>query len=83
MSDLMLEKLIRFLKTALVGVRSSDALRDRLHHPDGLPDKRLSVLASEALDLLSDIRLELEPGHLILADHFMGMDHCHHANSRH
>lgn len=44
-----------------------------LHNTDQFPDKKVSLLANEALDLLSEIRLLLEPGHLILADHFLGM----------
>ncbi|KAI0402333.1 S-adenosyl-L-methionine-dependent methyltransferase [Xylaria palmicola] len=43
-----------------------------LHKTDDLPDRRLSSLASEALDLLSDIKIFLEPSQVVLADHFFG-----------
>lgn len=48
------------------------SLQTALHDTEKLPDQKLSLLASETLDLLSEIRLLLEPGHLILADHFLG-----------
>ena len=47
-------------------------LQEALHNPEKLPDKKVSSLAGEALDLLGDIDLILEPGQLILADHFLG-----------
>ncbi|KAF2729065.1 O-methyltransferase glim-like protein, partial [Polyplosphaeria fusca] len=37
-----------------------------------LPDKKIFGLASEALDILSEIQLSLEPAPQILADHFLG-----------
>jgi hypothetical protein len=66
--------LIASLKTTLEELRSDKTLHDTLHNPDSLPDKKIYTLASEALDLLSEVRLELEPSQLILADHFLGME---------
>ena len=43
-----------------------------LHDTDRLPSQKLSSLASQALDLLSEIRLSLEPAHVLLADQFLG-----------
>ena len=63
------------LKSALGQLNKDhgDSLNADLHDTDRLPDKKLSALASESLDLLSEIRLLLEPAHLILADHFLGI----------
>ena len=43
-----------------------------LHDPQQLPHKEISSLAANAVDLLGDIDILLEPGHTILADHFLG-----------
>ncbi|UKZ72394.1 hypothetical protein TrVFT333_000023 [Trichoderma virens FT-333] len=50
-----------------------DELQKRLHnHEEGvLPDKELGHLATESIDLLHSIEQMLEPGHLVLADHFL------------
>ncbi|KAI1435781.1 S-adenosyl-L-methionine-dependent methyltransferase [Xylaria sp. CBS 124048] len=50
----------------------NQSLNAALHDDSKLPDRKASLLAAEALDLLSEIRLLLEPGHLVLADHFLG-----------
>ncbi|KAL5364142.1 S-adenosyl-L-methionine-dependent methyltransferase [Aspergillus floccosus] len=51
-----------------------DELQRRLHdHAEGvLPDAKLATLANEAIDLLHSVEQMLEPGHLVLADHFLG-----------
>ncbi|KAF2014420.1 putative O-methyltransferase [Aaosphaeria arxii CBS 175.79] len=72
MADIILQKLIVDLKSALQGLRSDITLQKALHNENALPDKALSGLSSEALDLLSEARLELEPSQMVLADHFMG-----------
>ena len=70
-----LSTLIQHLKTSIQSL-TDDAvekeLRAVLHDPQQLPDKKIANLAAEAIDLLGDIDLLLEPGHLILADHFLG-----------
>jgi hypothetical protein len=50
-------------------------LLSTLHSAEKLPDWKSYKLASEALDLLKETQLILEPGHLILADHFLGTYH--------
>lgn len=52
---------------------SGKELRSALHDHDKLPDKRLSSLAHEAIDLLHETEQLLEPGPLVLADHFLGI----------
>lgn len=48
-------------------------LQRSLHNTDSLPDKNLLALVDSSLNLLSEVRYLLEPGHLILADHYLGM----------
>ncbi|KAJ5190076.1 hypothetical protein N7491_007884 [Penicillium cf. griseofulvum] len=52
----------------------NEELQARLHnHDEGvLPDKQLTALSSKSIDLLSAIEKLLEPGQLVLADHFLG-----------
>lgn len=73
MTEIVIQKLIADLKSALQDLRSDTTLQKSLHDANALPDKTLSTLSTEALNLLSDVRLELEPSQMILADHFMGM----------
>ncbi|PGH15387.1 hypothetical protein AJ80_05571 [Polytolypa hystricis UAMH7299] len=49
-------------------------LTSRLHNHDQgkLPEKELEKLATESINLLHSIEQMLEPGHLVLADHFLG-----------
>ena len=42
------------------------------HNKGALPDRELSQLADRSIDLLHEIEQKLEPGHLVLADHFLG-----------
>ena len=70
-----LSKLIQDLKLSVRSFEDEDVakeLKDVLHDPQQLPDKRTASLAAEAVDLLGDLDLVLEPGHIILADHFLG-----------
>ncbi|KAK8157443.1 O-methyltransferase-domain-containing protein [Phyllosticta citrichinensis] len=41
-----------------------------------LPDPELTKLANKSIDLLHEIEQMLEPGHLVLADHFLGYVHA-------
>jgi hypothetical protein len=47
-------------------------LESVLHDPDRLPDANGLKLAAEAVDLLGQTQKLLDPGPLILADHFLG-----------
>jgi hypothetical protein len=47
-------------------------LENALHDHDKLPDKKLSELATRAGNLLHEVEQMLEPGPLVLADHFLG-----------
>ncbi|KAI0508612.1 putative O-methyltransferase [Xylaria bambusicola] len=69
-----LQQLIESLKAASRDLSGNqhEQLQTKLHNTDKLPDRNVFLLASEALNLLSEVRLLLEPGPLILADHFMG-----------
>ena len=70
-----LSALIEDLKVSLKTL-NSDAVRTdlmaALHDTKQLPDKKMAGLAAEAVDLLGELDLLLQPGHLILADHFLG-----------
>jgi hypothetical protein len=77
MADVVVQKLIEDLKFALESLRHDDTFQKSFHDDNALPDKPLSTLSSEALNLLSDVRLQLEPSQMVLADHFMGMMFIH------
>ena len=70
-----LNKLVQQLKTCL-NTLNDDAvakeLQAVLHDAKQLPNKEIAGLAAEAVDLLGELDLLLEPGHIILADHFLG-----------
>ena len=70
-----LSKLVRDLKVSFKSLNDdavAKELQAALHDPKQLPDKKMAGLASEAVDLLGELDLLLEPGHMILADHFLG-----------
>jgi hypothetical protein len=48
-------------------------IQDALHKNDRLPERKMASTASDAVDLLHQLQQLLEPGHLILADHFLGL----------
>ncbi|KAI1105364.1 putative O-methyltransferase [Jackrogersella minutella] len=50
----------------------SSYLQQELHDGNRLPEKKLTKLAAETVDLVAKIEQILEPGHLVLADHFLG-----------
>lgn len=70
-----LQDLVTLLQATSVNLKGPDGvlLQAELHDTERLPNPKLSLLASEALELLTEIRLLLVPRQLILADHFMGI----------
>lgn len=72
--ETVLQDLVTSLKKAATYFNGDgkETLQAALHNAETLPDKQLWSQATEALDLLEQLRLSLEPGHLVLADHFMG-----------
>ena len=62
------------LKTANVAAE----LQGTLHDDTRLPDKAIASLASGTVDLLAEVEQLLQPAHLVLADHFLGMLARHH-----
>jgi hypothetical protein len=46
-----------------------------LHDHERLPDKQITGLANKAIDLLHETEQLLEPGPLVLADHFLGISY--------
>jgi hypothetical protein len=71
-----LETLNGHLASALDLLRGglNKELHSRLHNQERgvLPDKGLAELSSKTIDLVHSIEQLLEPGQLILADHFFG-----------
>lgn len=75
-----MEDILQSLNSQLSSVRNQlkgklhGELQDLLHNHDKgvLPDSRIANLAAQSIDLLHDVEQMLEPGHLILADHFLG-----------
>lgn len=51
---------------------SQKALLQTLHTDQELPDPALEALAGKTINLLHETQQLLEPGHLVLADHFLG-----------
>jgi gliotoxin/aspirochlorine biosynthesis O-methyltransferase len=51
---------------------AKNLLKNSLHDPKKLPDKKIADLASQAINLLHETEQILEPGPLVLADHFLG-----------
>lgn len=64
---------LRGVQMLLHGSLKED-LQRRLHNREKgmLPDSNVAKLANEAIDLLHSVEQMLEPGHLVLADHFLG-----------
>ena len=69
-----LEALNRQVEEALTTLRSNSqkALLQTLHTDQELPDPALEALAGKTINLLHETQQLLEPGHLVLADHFLG-----------
>lgn len=73
----ILQDLIDSLKSASRRFAEEEqSLQAALHDTEKLPDQMISSLASNALDLVSEIRLSLEPGHVLLADQILGTVSC-------
>ncbi|CAD6569109.1 MAG: hypothetical protein ASARMPREDX12_002203 [Alectoria sarmentosa] len=72
--DYTLTHLIDSLQSTLKILRgdANAQLVSELHDHDKLPSKKLAGLASQAVDLLHETEQLLEPGSLVLADHFLG-----------
>ena len=73
--DYTLTHLIDSLQSTLK-ILKGDAnaqLLAELHDHDKLPSRKLAGLASQAVDLLHETKRLLEPGSLVLADHFLGI----------
>ncbi len=72
--DSTLTNLIDALHSTL-NILKGDAhaqLQAALHDHDKLPNRKLADLAAQAVDLLHETEQLLEPGSLVLADHFLG-----------
>jgi hypothetical protein len=68
-----LKQTLRGSYDALTSPGVAAELQETLHDDKHLPDEAIAGLASEVVDLLSMIEHLLQPGHLVLADHFLGM----------
>lgn len=74
MLDETLTHLVGCLQTTLSVLEGSEnaELKAALHDHTKLPDKLLTKKAAKAVDLLHRAEQLLEPGPLVLADHFLG-----------
>lgn len=71
----VLSALQQTLRASLEGLKSpriAAQLQVALHDDKHLPDKTIASLASDTVDLLSEVEKLLQPAHLVLADHFLG-----------
>jgi len=71
-----LEDLVGHLQASTKHFEQDDIksqLISALHDHQKLPDKKATGLANQAIDLLYRLQQLLEPGHLVLADHFLGI----------
>ena len=71
----ILEKLVSDLKCTWNALQEGSVpaeLKRALHNDQGLPNKELAAVASEAVNLLHTTEQLLEPAQLVLADHFLG-----------
>lgn len=69
-----LETLIQQVESArdiLLGNGQQELLK-ALHDDVALPEPEMEALAGKAINLLHETQQLLEPGNLILADHFLG-----------
>ncbi|KAI4958687.1 hypothetical protein J4E86_004292 [Alternaria arbusti] len=69
-----LEDVLHTLKSDPVSQELQKGLHD--HAKGALPDPELKSLANKSIDLLHQIEQMLEPGYLVLADHFLGYVHA-------
>ena len=64
---------LKFCLNALKTGDTKEGLQKALHDDQSLPDKKSVASASETINLLHEVEQLLEPGHLVLADHFLGI----------
>lgn len=64
---------VNFFLDALKIEGTGAELHKALHDDQTLPDKQTAAMASETVNLLRKVEQLLEPGHLVLADHFLGI----------
>ncbi|EMD58416.1 hypothetical protein COCSADRAFT_350813 [Bipolaris sorokiniana ND90Pr] len=69
-----LEDVLRSLKSEAVSQELQTGLHN--HAKSALPDPELKKLANRSIDLLHEVEKLLEPGYLVLADHFLGYVHA-------
>lgn len=76
--QLTLQNLTSNLRATLSLIQGplKSALDLALHDHNRLPDSNVLRLAAEAVDLLHETQKRLDPGPLILADHFLGEFAC-------
>lgn len=67
-----LQATLRASLETLKSAKVAPELQAALHDDKNLPDKALARLASDTIDLLSQLEQLLQPAHLVLADHFLG-----------
>lgn len=65
-----LEKVLEVLKSEEVKQELHESLHN--HNKGVLPSSSAAALANATIDRLHEIEQLLEPGHLVLADHFLG-----------
>ena len=71
----VLDNLTQSLQSALgflQGDGNAELIRE-LHDHSHLPSKRFEKIVPQTIDLLHKVEQLLEPGPLVLADHFLGM----------
>ena len=71
-----LHELIHGLEASLRALNEESVARElkvALHDPEKLPNRNVAGLAEKAINLLGELDLLLEPGHMVLADHFLGI----------
>ncbi|KAJ9488964.1 hypothetical protein VN97_g4316 [Penicillium thymicola] len=69
-----LEKTVELLKREDIRQQLENSLHN--HEPGVLPSANAAALANQSIDLLHQVEQLLEPGHLVLADHFFGYVHA-------
>jgi hypothetical protein len=68
-----LKQILRGSYDALTSPKVAAEVQETLHDGKHLPHEAIAGLVSEVVDLLSMIEQLLQPAHLVLADHFLGM----------
>ena len=69
--NIQLKKALELLKSPKISQQLHDSLHN--HEPGVLPIASSVALANQSIDLIHEVEQLLEPGHLVLADHFLGM----------